>query len=164
MLGLSCLCLFACVEKDPAGPPSVVGKSAEAAAEIATEAVCEHVDRCGLITITCADCAADEECGGCSAELEEIAYDACAMELGEQLADGFACETITDEEAAQVDACLRALAQGECPTVEQAEAWARGGPGEDPRQPAACETLEDIRWRCFEQGEPKGMVPEPLPG
>ena len=164
LLGFLCACTLACAAVEGGPPPTVVGKSAEAAADIATDAVCEYADRCGTITVTCADCAQGQDCPGCFAELVEVEYDACTMDVGEDFANGFACEGITDEEAARVDACLQELAARECPTVEEAEAWADGGPGEDPRQPEVCDTLEDIRWRCFEQGEPEGMVPSPVPG
>lgn len=169
LLGFLCLSTVACAAKEDDGPPSVEGKSAEEAAEVATQEVCEFADRCGRISIACADCAGEGECGGCFAEHFAIAYDECTMEVSIDFANGFACdeEMVTAEELALVDECLQALETFACPTIEAAEAWADGGPGEDPRAPKACEVLEDIQYRCFEMGEPQesdGMMPTPITG
>lgn len=163
LLCLSCLLPLACTQKED-GPPSVAGKSAEEAAEIATHEVCEFIDRCGVISLACADCAAPGEACGCDAELHVISYDACTMEAAQDFANGFACdeEDVTPEEVALVDECLQALETFACATVEEVEASA--GPGEDPRQPEACDVLEDIRARCYEPGEPEGMTPTPITG
>jgi hypothetical protein len=165
LLGLVCVSLLACSAKEGDGsPPSVERKPADQAAEIATETVCEYAERCGMISITCADCSAGPGCPGCYAEHYDVAYGECTAQLGEDFATGFACEPITAEEAARVDECLQVLFDGACPTVEEAEAWANGGPGENPTRPEVCDTLEDIRYRCFEYGDSDGNVPEPQPG
>lgn len=149
-----CFAIFACSEAAPAAPASIAGKTAEQAADIATTEVCEFVDRCGKISIVCADCGVDEECGGCVADLREVDYQTCAAEVGEDFSVGFACETITRDEEALVDECLRALFDLECPTVEEAEAWANGGEGDNPADgPEACDTLEDIRYRCIDESD-----------
>jgi hypothetical protein len=164
-LAVICFSIVACSEADPLPPPSIVGKSAEQAADIATAEVCEFVDRCGRISIVCADCDSEEECGGCQAELREVDYQTCVADLGEDFSVGFACEAITREEEGLVDECLRALFDLECPTVDDAEAWANGGGGDNPADgPEACDALEDIRYRCIDYSDPEGNVPEQTSG
>jgi hypothetical protein len=165
LLGMVCLSLLGCTEKGDGSPPSVAGEPAEQAAEIATRAVCDYAERCGDISITCADCGGGPDCVGCFAEHYDVEYAACTAEIGPDLATGFACEAVTPEEAALVDECLQALADLECPSIEEAEAWANGGDGENPTAPPEpCRTLEDIRYRCYDYGDPGSQMPEPAPG
>lgn len=151
-VSLSALLVFlgACDEGTQSDPPSVMGAPPEQAAQTATDVVCEYADRCGQITIACPDCAEGQECS-CSAEHYEVSFDTCVDDIAPDLETGFACEELTAEEEATVDTCLAALQTEACVTVEQAEAWANGGGGDDPRTVVPeCQLLEDIRYRCFE--------------
>src|SRR5690606_19109732 len=57
--------------------------------------------------------------------------------------------------------CLQALTDLSCVSVEQVEAWANGGGGDDPRNlPEACDVLEDIRVRCHDDADSR-YPPEP---
>ena len=108
------------------------------AAAIATEVACEYVDRCGEVSITCADCDGDD-CGGCEVEIVAVTYDQCTETVEPQLIAGFACMTLTADEEAAVDACLQALGDWACPDVDT----------DDPAAlPDGCDVLQDLRYRC----------------
>jgi hypothetical protein len=167
LLGLPLLLLLvpACDEAEDPPPLTIEGKSAEEAADVTTEVACDYVARCGLIEVTCADCDVGQDCGGCYVEPRAVTTDACIADLGPDLETGFACQALTPEEEALVDECLAALPTAECTSIEEVEAWANGGGGEDPRnEPAACDVIEEIRYRCFDYGEPGGGAGEPTPG
>lgn len=153
----------ACDEpEDP--PPTIENKTAEEAAELTTEVACGYVSRCGLIQVSCADCAEGEDCGGCTAEQIPVATDECVADLTPDLEVGFSCQALTPEEEALVDECLAILPSAECPSIEVVQDWANGGGGEDPRNElAACDVLEEIRYRCYDYGEPDGDPGEPAP-
>ncbi len=166
LLGLSCCwaLIVGCAENGSEPPESVVGKSAAQASEIATEVVCEYAARCGEISISCADCADSEGCGGCFAEHHEVEYGECEARLSEQLRTGFGCEPVDPADERLVDECLAALPSSSCADVEDAEAWANGGAGDDPRDlPEACDALEDIRYRCFDYEDPEQEPGVPIP-
>lgn len=154
-------------EGDPA-PLTIEDKSAEEAADLTTDVACEYVARCGLVEVSCADCASGEDCGGCYVEQTEVSAEDCEQEVAPQLAAGFSCQPLTADEEAAVDECLAALTTAECPSVEEVESWANGGGGDDPRPDAlaACEVLEEIMSRCYEYGEDSepGAPAEPQPG
>lgn len=119
-------------------PPSIVGVSDDRAAAIATEVACEYIDRCGEVSITCADCDTSGDCG-CDVEITEVTYDQCSDVALPQLSVGFACMTLTADEQAAVDACLQGLGEWACPDVD----------AEDPAAlPDGCDVLQDIRYRC----------------
>lgn len=157
-----------CYDVEPPPPPTVADKSAEEAADITTEAACDYVSRCGLVEVTCADCASGEDCGGCYAEQVEVTVEDCEEEFAPQALTGFSCQPLSAEEEALVDECLAALTTAECPSIEEVDDWANGGGGEDPRPDAlaACDVLEEIMSRCDEHGEDSlpGAPAEPTPG
>ncbi len=128
--------------------PTVAGKSPPLAADISTAIVCDYAARCGEVSVSCADCAGSD-CGGCQAEHLLVTYDACADEVGEQLGEGFACAELSDEDERLIVACLAARPSLACVSADEAEAWANGGDGPDPRKLSpACQRLEDLRWGC----------------
>lgn len=159
-------CVPACDEpEDP--PPTIEDKSAEEAAELTTDVACGYVSRCGLVQVSCADCAAGEDCGGCTAERTEVTPEECEAELGTDVAAGFSCQPLTAAEEALVDECLLALSTAECPSIEEVDDWANGGSEEDPRPDAlaACDVLEAIMNRCYEvDGDPGEPAPAPMSG
>lgn len=144
-------------------PSSVMGAPPQEAAQIATDVVCEYVERCGRISVACPDCDEGQSCS-CTADLHEVSFELCTDELGPELETGFGCEPLTPEEETAIDTCLAALPEHACVTEEQAEAWANGGGGNDPRLIVPeCEVLEDIRYRCFEQEvDPNTQTPDPV--
>lgn len=167
LLGLLSLPLLpACDEKqeDPA-PLTIEGKSVEEAVDLTADVACEYVARCGIVEVSCADCASGEDCGGCYVEQIEVTVEDCEAEVAPELAAGFSCQPLTAEEEEAVGECLAALTTAECPSVEEVESWANGGGGEDPRPDslAACDVLEEIMSRCYEQGEDSDPG-EPQPG
>jgi hypothetical protein len=149
---LLCLLPLACDRAD--SPPTIADRTPEQAAEVVTEVACEYVERCGELSITCADCEGDgAACGGCTVEVVPVEHDACVDHLTEDFVAGFGCVALTDEEQAAADACLGTLGDWACPDPELAEAWANGGGGPDPTaRPAGCDVLEDIRYRCSDDG------------
>ncbi|MCA9705688.1 MAG: hypothetical protein KDK70_07565 [Myxococcales bacterium] len=159
--------LAACDEPEEP-PPTVVDKSADEAATLTADIACDYVARCGLIEVSCADCAEGEACGGCSVEVHPVEPDACVDDLRPDLEVGFGCQSLTAEEEALVDECLAALPTAECPSVELVQDWADGGGGDDPRKAlAACDALEEIRYRCYDYGQTDanpGAPAEPSPG
>lgn len=171
-LGLLALLLLpfvpACEEKDEKEAPqplTIVDKSAEEAADITTEAACDYVSRCGRIEITCADCVDGEDCGGCYVEQIEVTVEDCESEIAEDVVAGFSCQPLTAEEETLVDECLAALDTAECPSVEQVESWASGEGGEDPRPGAlaACDVIDEIMSRCYDDGDEPPPA-EPMEG
>lgn len=164
-LGLFALLLLpfvpACDEPEDAPPPTIVDKSAEEAADITADAACEYVARCGMVQVSCADCAPGEDCGGCSTETIEISVEECQTEVAADLVTGFSCQPLTAEEEALVDECLAALPAAQCPSVD--EDWSDDG--EDPRDELqACEVLDEIMSRCYEYGEDDEPSSPPMPG
>lgn len=154
-------CLPAC---EPASdPPSIAGLSAADATDLIADLTCEHVDRCGVIAVRCVDCDGETDCGGCVAERTAVTYDRCTGELGPEIHSGIACRALTADEEARVDACLAALPEAACPTVDAVEAWANGGGGDDPRDPGPCDVLEELSRRCDDSTEPGPRTPDPLP-
>lgn len=153
-------------QEDPA-PLTIEDKSAEEAADLTTDVACEYVARCGIVEVSCADCASGEDCGGCYVEQTEVTVEDCEQEVAPQLAAGFSCQPLTADEEAAVDECLASLASAECPSVEEVESWANGS-GEDPSPDAlaACDVLEEIMSRCYEYGEDSepGAPGVPQPG
>jgi hypothetical protein len=153
------LAIPACVG-DAGSLPTVAGKSPEAAAEVSTDVACEYLERCGQISVVCADCD-NGDCGGCSVEREEVEYAQCADELKPSLVAGFGCAALTPEQEMLVDTCLRALSDLSCVSVEQVEAWANGGGGDDPRDiPEPCDVLEDILG-CHDDTDGRPRSPSP---
>ena len=150
----------ACYEVEEPEPITVVNKSAEEAAALTTDATCDYISRCGIIEVTCADCAAGsgEDCGGCTYEQIPVSQEECVEEVGPELAAGFSCQELTAEEAELVDECLAALADAECPSIETIEED-EGGP---ENELAACDVLSEIMERCYEQAEEPSD--EPMPG
>lgn len=162
ILGLLTLLMPLAVACEPveSPPPSIENMSVEDAAELTTEIACDYVDRCGLIEVSCADCAEGQDCGGCFVERREVDVDTCAADLRPDLEAGFGCETLTPEEEALVDECLSLLPTAECTSIEEVEAWANGGEGSDPREGlSACDQVEEIRYRCSDV-----QSPTPVPG
>lgn len=172
-LGLFALCVIpllpACEEpEDP--PPSIVDKSAQDAAALTTEVACGYVSRCGIIEVSCADCADGADCGGCTVEQVPVSMEECAEDFGPELTAGFSCEPLTAEQEARVDECLAVLTTAECPAIEEVEDWSNGGDLDDPRDElAACDVFEEIMERCYDPSEPPSVgepepAPAPLPG
>jgi hypothetical protein len=132
--------------------PSIRDQPPDRAAEIVTEIGCGYAERCGEVSITCADCEGEGDCGGCSAEIHPVDYDECAGVLGPELVDGFSCMSLTNEEEAAADACLAALVDWDCPDAARVEQWANGGGGQDPAaRPEGCDVLEEVRFRCSDR-------------
>jgi hypothetical protein len=166
-LGLLTLLLLplapACDETEEPPPPTIVNKSAEEAADLTTDAACDYVARCGVIQMTCADCASGEDCGGCTVEQIPVTHEECAEELGPELVAGFSCQSLTAEEQALVDESLAALPTAECPSIETVGDGDE--PGEPPEDLAACNVIEEIMERCYDEAEPPSMPEnEPQPG
>lgn len=167
-LGLSIAALVPACEPAEPDPPTIEGKSSEEAAEITAELACDYVSRCGIMEVSCADCAEGESCGGCTVERYEVAPDACIDDLLPDLEVGFGCETLSEDDQAVVDECLAALPGAECPSIEAVEDWVNGGGGDDPRSALeACELVEDIRYRCYDHSQTDaspGAPAMPTPG
>lgn len=145
---------------------SIVNKSAEEAADITTEVACEYIERCGILEVSCADCAGDDggsDCGGCHVELHTVTPTECADEILPDLETGFGCQALTPQEEALVDECLAGLPTAQCTTVEEMEAWVNGGEEEPPvHTPTACDVMEEIMSRCIEHGsDTPPSVPQP---
>jgi hypothetical protein len=168
-LGLLTLLLLplapACDKTQEEPPLTIANKSAEEAADLTTDTACDYVERCGMIQVSCADCADPDagDCGGCTVEQIPVTHAECSEEMGPVLAMGFGCQPLTTEEQQLVDECLAALPAAECPSVETVEDGEE--PGEPPSELAACDVLEEIMERCEEQSEPPSVPEEePQPG
>jgi hypothetical protein len=167
LLALLLLPLVPACEKVESHPLTVADKSAEEAADLTTDLACDYAARCGMIEVSCADCASGEDCGGCYVEQTELTVEDCEAEISSDVLAGFSCQPLTEDEEARVDECLAVLNSAECPSVEEVDDWANGGGGEDPRPEAlaACDVLEEIMSRCYEPGESSEPAPaEPMPG
>lgn len=172
LLTLLLLPLPACdTQPEEPEPRTIVDKTPQEAADLTTEVACDYVARCGIIEVTCADCAEGQDCGGCTTEVIEVSPQECAEDLGPELEQIFGCGELTAEEQALVDECLAALPDAACPSVEVVEDGAE--PPEDLSDDLqACEVFEQISERCgiygqSEPGEPGPDVPppaEPMPG
>lgn len=167
LLTLLLLPLVPACEKTEEDPPlTVANKSANEAADLTADVACDYVERCGMIQVSCADCAAPggADCGGCTVEQIPVTHEECSEELGPELTMGFSCAELTAEEQALVDECLAALPTAECPSVEVAHDGEEAG--EPPSELAACDVLEDIIERCEAQSEPPSVPEddEPQPG
>jgi hypothetical protein len=169
-LGLLTLLLLplvpACDQTQEEPPLTIANKSAEEAADLTVDTACDYVERCGIIEVSCSDCAdpSSEDCGGCSVEQIPVTHQECSEEMGPELQMGFACQSLTAEEQQLVDECLAALPTAECPSVETVEDGE--DPGEPPSELAACDVLEELMERCEEQSEPPSVPEddEPQPG
>lgn len=168
LLTLLLLPLAPSCEKTQEDPPiTIANKSAEEAADLTTDVACDYIERCGLIEVSCADCAdpSDADCGGCTVEQVPVTHAECTEEMGPELVMGFGCQPLTTEEQELVDECLAALPTAECPSVETVEDGEE--PSERPSELAACDVLEEIMERCYEVSEEPASVPEddePQPG
>jgi hypothetical protein len=167
LLTLLLLPLVPACEKTQEEPPlTIANKSAEEAADLTTDVACDYIERCGLIEVSCADCAdpGSADCGGCTVEQVPVTHAECSEEMGPMVQMGFGCQPLTAEEEALVDECLAALPTAECPSVETVEDGE--DPGEPPAELAACDVLEELMERCEEQSEPPSVPEddEPQPG
>lgn len=155
------LLLTAC-PADTDDSPSVVGKSPEDAAAVVVDEVCDHLAVCGELQIVCTDCLG-EGCGGCTAQRFDVEHDECVDTVEPDLRAGFECVSLTAKEEAEVDACLAAMAELECVTVEAAEAWADGEDGPSPLDPPPeCELLAMVALGCGDN-EARERETEPAP-
>lgn len=165
-LGLLTLLLLpfapACDQSEEPEPLTIVDKSAKDAAALTTDVACEYVERCGFIEQSCPACADGENCGECTTEHVAVSHEECLQELEPPIAAGFSCQELTADEQALVDECLAALTTAECPTIETAsdddEPEAGGGA---PEGLEACDVLDEIIERCYEQSEPEPSEPQP---
>lgn len=127
------------------------GDSPEEAADEVATAACDWSARCGEVSIECGGSSAGDT--SCTGTIQEVTWASCYEDTHPEILADLRCADLTEEEAAQVNACVNGVISQDCVTMAQLqEHLDRVEAGEEPppllELPPECEALAGLFAGC----------------
>jgi hypothetical protein len=142
--------LFACGDDDGTSSVDIRGLTAEEAAAVSAEAICNQSVRCGAVSY---ECSSDGQTTTCTGTIEPVQYQECYLDLEPEMRGDFEGCELTEAQALQANDCVNAMADAPCLTQAQVDANAAAREvGDDPpyggELPVACEQIGAVFEAC----------------